>query len=198
MEKSKQFEAVCRTPRRREVQVCELPTLKHGGGSLQVWGSITYSGVGHLCKITDNLTTPKYKQILIHHAVLVGKALIGNNFVFHHDYGPKHTGRQIKKCLENKKREGSLTVLNWPAQSSNMNIIEQACRYIKKEKVKKAPVNLQQLGGGGGGGYRRTSGETFQFTLSRNFMTVFHVMLMKCAKPKGSILNIESVIYQLK
>ena len=38
-------------------------TVKHGGGSLQVWGSITYSGVGHLYKITDNLTAPKYKLI---------------------------------------------------------------------------------------------------------------------------------------
>ena len=27
-------------------------------------------------------------------------------------------------------------------------------------------------------------------------MTVFHVVLMKCVKPKGSILSIESVIYQ--
>ena len=52
---------------------CVLPTVKHGAGSLQVWGSITYSGVGHLYKITDNLTAPKYKQILIHHAVPIGK-----------------------------------------------------------------------------------------------------------------------------
>ena len=55
---------------------CVLPTVKHGGGSLQVWGSITYNRIGHLCKITNNLTAPKYKQILIHHAVPVGKALV--------------------------------------------------------------------------------------------------------------------------
>ena len=100
-----------------------------GGGSLQVWGSITYSGVGH------NLTAPKYKQILIHHTVPVGKALIGN--VFQHDDDPKHTARVIKNYLENKKRDGSLTVLNWPAQSPDMNIIEQVLTYMEKEKVKK-------------------------------------------------------------
>ena len=108
-------------------------------------GSITYTGVGHLCKITDNLTAPKYKQILIHHAVPVGKALIGNNFVFQHDDDPKHTARVIKKYLENKKPDGSLTVLNWSAQSPDMNIIEQVWTYMEKEKVKRAPVNLQQL-----------------------------------------------------
>ena len=74
---------------------CVLPTMKHRGGSLLVWGSITYSRIGHLYKIIDNLAAPKYKQILIHHAVPVGKALIGNNFVF----DPKGTARVIKKYL---------------------------------------------------------------------------------------------------
>ena len=36
-----------------------LPTVKNGEGSLQVWGSITYSGVGNLYKITNNPTAPK-------------------------------------------------------------------------------------------------------------------------------------------
>ena len=116
---------------------CVLPTVNHGEGSLQVWGSFAYSGVGHLYKITYNLTAPKYKQILIHHAVPVGKALIGNNFVFQHDDDPKHTARVIKKYLENKKRDGSLTVLNWLAQSPDMNIIEQVWTYMEKEKVKR-------------------------------------------------------------
>ena len=123
---------------------CVLPTVKHGAGSLQVWGSITYSVVGHLYKITDNLTAPKYK-LSIHHAVPVGKSLIGANFVFQHDNDLKHTARMIKRYLENKKRDGSLTALNWPAQSPDMNIIEQVWTYMEKEKVKRAPVNLQQL-----------------------------------------------------
>ena len=98
---------------------CVLPTVKHGGRSLRVWGSITYSGVGHLYKITDNLTAHKYKQILIHHTVPVGKSLIGNNLLVAHSY------RIIKRYLKDKKRDGRLTVLNWPAQSPDMNIIEQ-------------------------------------------------------------------------
>ena len=123
---------------------CVLPNVKHGGRSLKVWGSITYSGVAHLYKISDHLSAPKYKQILIHHDVPVGKAFIGNNFVFQRDNDPKHTARVIKKYLENKKRDGSLTVLNWPAQSPDMNI-EQVWTYMEKEKVKEARVNLQQL-----------------------------------------------------
>ena len=117
---------------------CVLPTVKHGREFPSVWGSITYSGVGHLYKITDNLTAPRYKQILIHHAVPVGKSLICNNFVFEHDNDPKHTARIIKRYLENKKRDGSLTVLKWPTQNPDMNIIERVWTYMEKEKVKRA------------------------------------------------------------
>ena len=53
----------------------------------------------------------------MYHAVSVGEALIGKNFVFQHDNDPKHTARVIKRYLANKKRDGSLTVLNWLVQS---------------------------------------------------------------------------------
>ena len=72
-----------------------------------------------------------------------------------------------------------------------MSIIEQVWAYMEKEKVKRALGNLQQLWE-----VLQDIWKTFQLTLSRNFMTVFHVVLMKCVKPKGSILSIESVIYQ--
>jgi hypothetical protein len=119
--------------------------VKHGGGSVQVWGSITYSEVGCLYKITDILTAAKYKQILIHHTLPNGRALIGNNFVLQHDNDPKHTAMVVNQYMENKTGDGTLTVLDWPAQSSDMNIIKQVWTYMEQEKVKRAPTNLQQL-----------------------------------------------------
>ena len=35
---------------------CLNPTIKHGGGSLQVWGCLSSSGVGDLIKIEGRLT----------------------------------------------------------------------------------------------------------------------------------------------
>ena len=157
------------------------------GDDLYRWGSITYSVVRHLYKITDNLTAPNYKQIYS------GKALIGNNFVFQHDNDPKRTARVIKKYLKNKKRDGSLTVLNWPAQSPDMNIVEQVWAYMEKEKVKRAPVNLQQLWEV----LQDIWGNIPVDFIQEHYDSVPR-RLNEVYKPKGlhKGLNIESVIYQ--
>ena len=57
------------------------PTIKHGGGSLQVWGCLSSSGVGDLIKIEGQLTGERYVDILRHHAVSSGMRLIGHNFI---------------------------------------------------------------------------------------------------------------------
>ena len=53
---------------------CLRATVKHGGGSLQVWGCISANGVGDLVRINGVLNTEKYRQILIHHANTIREA----------------------------------------------------------------------------------------------------------------------------
>ena len=50
--------------------------------SVGVWGCISASGVGDIVRIADIKNADKGRQILIHHAILPGKHLIGNCFIY--------------------------------------------------------------------------------------------------------------------
>ncbi|ORD98244.1 TCB1 [Hepatospora eriocheir] len=41
-----------------------IPTVKHGGGSIMVWGCVSYSCVGRIVFIVKTMNAAMYKQIL--------------------------------------------------------------------------------------------------------------------------------------
>ena len=112
------------------------PTVEHGGGSLQVWGSITFNevGLGHLQHRQYQFRT--YTQADSHPRSCMCP--------LEQDYDPKHTARVIKKYLENKRRDSNLKFLNWPLQSPDINVIEHVWTFMQK-RAKRAPANLQQM-----------------------------------------------------
>jgi hypothetical protein len=77
--------------------------VKHGGGSLQVWGCISANSFGDLVRINGLLNAEKYRQILIHHAIPSGRHLIGPKSILQHDNNHKHTAKVIKNFLECKE-----------------------------------------------------------------------------------------------
>ena len=103
---------------------CLQATVKHGGGSLQVWGCISANGVGDLVRINGILNAEKYRQILIHHAIPSGRRMMGTKFILQQDNDPKHTANVIKNYLQRKEEQEVLEVKVWPPQSPDLNIIE--------------------------------------------------------------------------
>ena len=88
--------------------------MKHGVGSLQVWGCISANGVGDFVRINGLLNAEKYRQILIHHATPSGRHLIGPKFILQFDNDPKHTAKVIKNNLQRIEDERVLEVMVWP------------------------------------------------------------------------------------
>lgn len=124
---------------------CIQPTVKHGGGSIQVWGSITASGVGPLVRIDGRLNADRYLQILQEHAIPAGRRLIGEGFIFQQDNDPKHTARVVRRYLAELEEQNICETMVWPPQSPDLNIIENVWDYLDRAKHRRQPRTANDL-----------------------------------------------------
>ncbi len=66
---------------------------------------------------------------------------LGRRFTFQQDNDPKHTAKITKEWLHNN----SVTVLEWPSQSPDLNPTEHLWRDLKMAVHQRLPSNLTEL-----------------------------------------------------
>lgn len=97
-----------------------LGTIKHGGGNVQVWGCFSGSEMGPIIKINGIMDRYKYLEILTNTMLPYAEDNMPLRWCFQHDNDPKHTAKIVKKFFEDE----GVTVMKWPAQSPDLNPIE--------------------------------------------------------------------------
>ncbi len=94
---------VWRQPGEEYKDKCVLPTVKHGGGNVMVWGCMSTAGTGELQFIEGTMNANMIPSL----------RRLGRRAVFQHDNNPKHTSKTSTALLK-KQREKVI----WEASSN--------------------------------------------------------------------------------
>ena len=117
-------------------------TVKHGGGSIMVWGCFAWSGVGNLFKIDGIMTADTYISILnenLKESLL--KTGLRKTIIFQQDNDPKHTARKTTAFF----RANKIKLLEWPPQSPDLNPIENLWSILDQQVDKGDVTNKLKL-----------------------------------------------------
>ncbi len=110
--------------------------------SVMIWAAMSSAGVGPLCFLKSTVNAAIYQEILEHFMLPSADKLYGDaDFIFQQDLAPAHTAKGTKSWFN----DHGVTVLDWPANSPDMNPIENPRGIVKRKMRDTRPNNADDL-----------------------------------------------------
>ncbi len=107
-----------------------------------IWAAMSSAGVGPLCFLKSTVNAAIYQEILEHFMLPSADKLYGDaDFIFQQDLAPAHTAKGTKSWFN----DHGVTVLDWPANSTDLNPIENLWGIVKRKTRDTRPNNADDL-----------------------------------------------------
>ncbi len=110
--------------------------------SVMIWAAMSSAGVGPLSFLKSTVNAAIYQEILEHFILPSADKLYGDaDFIFQQDLAPAHTAKGTKSWFN----DHGVTVLDWPANSPDLNPIENLWGIVKRKMRDTRPKNADDL-----------------------------------------------------
>ncbi len=107
-----------------------------------IWAAMSSAGVGPLCFLKSTVNAAIYQEMLEHFMLHSADKLYGDaDFIFQQDLAPAHTAKGTKSWFN----DHSVTVLDWPENSPDLNPIENLWDIVKRKMRDTRPNNADEL-----------------------------------------------------
>jgi len=116
-------------------------TQRFSSNNLMVWGALHYNGTGSLIPIEGTVNAETYLEILKEGIPQTIRKLNLRSLVFQDDNAPCHRA----KIVERYKDQQGINCLPWPANSPDLNPIEDIWAVLKDRIRRRAPQSKEQL-----------------------------------------------------